>query len=141
MLFVSPSPPSRDKVIFVMKGGVFVGDPEIKGNTAQVGVQYLEVGRLDSALRFNFTERDGPVKTRTFYTLILSARHWERGCEGGKAKDVTGPMEWRIAGSQPEPRVTAVTALRYLVQVRDKSMNPTIRENADRSIAILKRLP
>jgi len=136
--FARPSPPPRELQFEVFEGNVFVGDAAVKGDTAEVGVEYLELGQVDSALRFKLAMPDGAVKTRAFYRLVLAA---PRGRSvGGNGTGVTGPPEWKIEGSEPQPLVTVSTALRYLTQMRGETRDPRATKNADRSIAALKRI-
>jgi hypothetical protein len=144
-LFARPTTPRRGKVI-VVKDFV-IPDAMVVGNKAELWVEYIYLGQLNSAGRFSdlyfppeASSVRGPVKVRVVYNLILAERHWQPGADGGPAREITGPAEWRIEGSAPEPRVTVDTALRYLTHMRDKSSDPVIKKNADRSIATLKRL-
>ena len=142
-LFLRPGAPTQDKKIFIVKNDV-MSDTKVEGNRAEFYVQYLQLGQLDSSGRFLKESKEpleaGPISVRVLYNLVLTDRHWELGAERGEAKEVKGSPEWLIEGFQPWLWITVDTALRYLTELRDKASDRGIKENADRSIAALKRL-
>jgi hypothetical protein len=144
-LFVRPTTPRRGKII-VVKDFV-VPEATVVGNRAELYVEYIYLGQLSSGARFSDlyfppepSPVTGPVKVRVVYNLILTDRHWQAGAAGGPAREITGPTEWRIEGSPPEPHITVQTAIQYVMQLRDKAKGSVIRKNANKSIAALKRL-
>jgi hypothetical protein len=138
--FVRPSPPVEDAVVGVMGGDFFEGTPQIKGDEAIVGIEYLKLGQLDSAMRFVWAASpSSPVKIRAFYTLVLTERHWELRSDGSSPREVTGPKEWRIKDFQSESVVTVDAAIRYVIETRDKSTDPNLKRNADATLAILNK--
>ncbi len=116
-----------------------VGKPHIGGTSAEVWIEYTGLGQIDSKLRFSWGKQpQGPVFTRGFYMLVLTDRHWIIHGEHGELKEVTGVKEWRIKDFQPELLMTLDTAIRYITEMRDKSEDPVIKNNANSTIAILR---
>jgi len=139
--FVRPGPPAEDATVSIMEGDFFVGTPQVNGDTATVGVEYLELGHLDSSMRFVWaTSPYSPIKIRAFYTVVLTDRHWELGSDASGPREVKGPVAWRIRDFQSESVVTVDTAIRYVTETRDKSTDPDLKRNADATIAVLKKL-
>src|SRR2546427_12980457 len=56
------------------------------------------------------------------------------------SKRPTGTRIWEIKGSQGRPFTTVNTAIRYVLEQRDKAQQPVIRKNADEALHILMRL-
>jgi DUF1680 family protein len=72
--------------------------------------------------------------------LVYTNKHSEIGKNGETIREVTGPWEWKIE----EPRIarwsTLDRAIEYVALMRDKTDDPIIKKNADKTIATLKRL-
>jgi hypothetical protein len=115
-------------------------------NHAEVYVGTLELGELDSALRYKSApERaaNGAVIGATMikYDLVLADRYWELKRDGSTGAELTGPAEWRIASiaGGNGPWITVDTAIRYVEEKRDKTSDPAIKKNADATLAALRR--
>jgi hypothetical protein len=111
----------------------------------QVEVDYFEWGSIDSFLNFRRARGPGgqtsvagePVEQQTYETLVLTDKFAESTRSGEKQE--TGALRWRMSLLAP-PAVSVDTALRWVTETRDKSIDPLIKYNADRSTAILKSL-
>ncbi len=111
----------------------------------QVEVDYFECGSIDSFL--NFTRARGPhgensaagepVERRTYETLVLTEKFVKSSRSGDKQE--TGALRWRMSLLAP-PAISVDAALRWVTEARDRSSDPLIKYNADRTIAILKSL-
>ncbi|MGC2332125.1 MAG: hypothetical protein WA581_11765, partial [Candidatus Acidiferrales bacterium] len=111
----------------------------------QVEVDYSEWGSIDSFL--NFTKARGPrgetsvigepVEQRTYETLVLTDKFVKSSRSGDKQE--TGALRWRMSLLTP-PAVSVDAALRWVTETRDKSNDPLIKYNADRTITVLKSL-
>jgi hypothetical protein len=134
--FVRPiSPPSKKKISVVYKGSS-ISDPVIKGSTAQVTVEILPQGQIDSELQFTPSES---YKAGLVYNLVLTDKHWELGLDG-TAKELTGLPEWRIEDIGSTLWLSVDAAIHYVADVRDKITDPSIKKNADQTLAKLKNL-
>lgn len=144
-LFVRESPAPNDDVIFVTtKFPLGNGPMDVNGSQAAAYEKWVDdIGTIDSAFRYHpppkhRLEVEGVIRT---YRLVLTERHWEIGADGLSEHEVTGPPEWRIEGSLSVRSASREAAIRYVIERRDKMTDLAIRNNADRTIAILKRLP
>ena len=74
------------------------------------------------------------------FDLVLTGKHWELNQDGGVGKEVTGPPEWRIDCSERALWVDVDAAIHYVTQLRDKTIDPAIKKNADQTLAKLLKL-
>jgi hypothetical protein len=112
----------------------------------QIEVDYDEWGSIDYFL--NFTKArgpegrspaaGGPVEQRTYETLYLSDRFLKTSVSG-REEEKTGALGWRIS-LFASTRVNVDTAVRWVAEMRDKSSDPAIKYNAERTIATLRSL-
>ena len=126
-----------------------VGDPtrDTGGGTVgyHVEVDYLEWGSIDFFL--HFTRARGPrgeapavgepVKRQTYQALYLRAGFIKSGPPRDDEK--TGALRWRIA-LFTSPGVYVDVALRWVAEMRDKTNDPAIKYNAEKTLAILRDL-
>jgi hypothetical protein len=137
--FVRLSPPPRDRVIVVIARNYSVDEMWVRGDRAQVYNGYEDLGRIDSSLRYRSPDKS-LFKTATLYHLTLTNKHEELGLSEKTPREVAGPLEWRIEDAATVLWLTLNTATRYVTEMRDKAADPTVRENGDATIMILKRL-
>jgi hypothetical protein len=69
--------------------------------------------------------------------LLLSDKHWQVATDG-TAKELDGPLAWRIEDTSFQPLITLNTAIRYVRQVREKTPNPVVKRNAASTLSILE---
>jgi len=160
--FVKPGRRPEVTVAAVTEGErVTDPDPWFKRNNAvEISVVCEEIGQIDSSGRFTSVvspwlidrsalnprqpvtpqqKLNGPASCVRPYDLVLTDTHWEFGPGGLGLREVKGPPEWRIETFELYPWVTSEAAIRYLTQLRDESPSGTIKRNADKSIATLRR--
>ena len=82
----------------------------------------------------------GPAPLARQYELVLTDTYWDLGPGPGAPSAVVGSPEWRIETFESEPWITIDTAIRYLTGLRAESKSETVKNNAERSIAALRRL-
>lgn len=112
----------------------------------EVEVDYFEWGSIDSFLNFTRAQgprgetpvADEPVERRTYQSLVLSDKFVKRSQSGDKQKN--GALRWRMSLVLVPSAVNVDTALRWVAEARNKSSDPLIKYNADRTIAILNSL-
>jgi len=129
---------------------VDVGEALIEGDTAEIDISANSLGELDSSLRLTDYPPNKPSAScgcygdnGLAYTLLLSEKplDWEATPRGAKAKEFTGPLAWRIYSfDPPEPWITLDTAIRYVTDMRDKTTDPAIKKNADKTLAQFVKL-
>lgn len=106
-----------------------------RGNRVMVDCGAGELGTVDSLLRF----RRAPDHMLHACPLVLTDTHWLIGPDR-TTKAINGPLEWRMEGSLTERFATVDATIVYVAQMRDKASDPTIKRNAQRTVAILKRM-
>lgn len=155
--FVRPDRPPGQVVMYVTDGERVTDlNPWIRGNNrVEVSAVCSAIGQIDSSGRFTpvvapgLTDPPGPGDAQIRgpaplvrpYALVLTDTHWEFGPKLEGPREVKGSPEWRIETFEPEPWVTVAAAIRYLTRLHDESSSETIKGNADKSIATLRRLP
>jgi hypothetical protein len=143
--FSSPTPFPGNKLILVMSndwGPAFqVGS---KDDAAEVELGYFAIGKIDSALRYTDTPSKY-IKTGFAYHLVPVPSYMEMMGPDGKTlveKRPVGYREWQIQGA-PDPSVTWTTvntAIRYVLEKREQATDPTLRKNADQTLAKLLQM-
>jgi len=129
-------PPNGE--IFLMGTGGNLGEDWVKDNEAQVETKWTDYyGTIDSALRFKPPEHY--VMTVYMFRLVYTNKHRDIGGNGEPLRELTGPWEWKLADPQTKRVTTTARAIEYLSLMRDKTDDPLIKKNADKSIAALKR--
>ena len=53
------------------------------------------------------------------------------------AEQFTGPSRWRIEDAPAEQWISVSTAIRYVTQMRDATSDPSIKQNAEKTLATL----
>ncbi|MGB6874538.1 MAG: hypothetical protein WBD87_00755 [Candidatus Acidiferrales bacterium] len=76
-------------------------------------------------------ERSGSVKQKNGYI----APTWK--VTG--TKTVEDPPAWRIEGQEQKPFATVNVAIRYVLEMREITKDPAIKQNADKTLRILLR--
>ncbi|MCU1239851.1 MAG: hypothetical protein JWO71_577 [Candidatus Acidoferrum typicum] len=146
--FVRSTPPPLNKVVHVIRSreADSVEETARAENWTEVSVTTNEVGQLDSSLHFRPSLKrgehgvlllKGPVVR---FALVLTDKHWELGSDGARGKESTGPAQWLIDCTENASWVNLETAKRYVTSVRDKTIDPAVKRNAEATIATLKSL-
>jgi hypothetical protein len=141
-LFTKPIPFPADKKILVVSndwGPAYdykLGDPH-----ADVAVGYVDMGKIDSGLRYIPPKKTEFVKTAFLYHLsAVTAYSTMYASDGKPEKTPVGSRAWKIEGSPDAPWTTVNTAVRYVLEMRMKTTDPTKKKNADETISKLLRL-
>lgn len=156
--FVEPGRPPIRYVVAVMEGEVSDGG-RVSGNRARVSYRCSAIGQIDSSGRFTSLVAPhlidpsgrplkdsgappvrGPAPLLRVYDLVLTDTHWEFGPGREELREVKGAPEWRIETFEAEPWVTIDAAIRYLTRLREESSSASVKANADKSIATLRRI-
>lgn len=108
----------------------------IKGDRAEVVVEYYDAGRIDPMLRLSpGLYSSGMGKTAMSFTLVFAPVHYPSYTSEGSmlkvAKIMTGPAAWQIEKMPALPWTTVNTAIRYVLEMREKTNVPLIKKNAD----------
>jgi hypothetical protein len=141
--FVEDAKPQWDKLQIVDIVGT---DVDTNRDSTRAIVYTNALGHLDSALRLLKypSWRLGPVNSSAcngqdifLFHFVLSEKYWETTANG-TAKELDGPRAWRVEDTSYEPFITLDTAIRYVTEKRDKTADPVIKKNANRTLTILK---
>jgi hypothetical protein len=140
--FVETPKPDWDKLQVVDVVGTNV---DTNRDSTRVVIYTNALGDLDSSLRLtNYPSvRMGPVNNSACngqdifgFMLVLSDKHWEIAADGS-AKVHEGPLAWRVENISYDPFISLDVAIRYVMQRRDKTTDPLLKENAEATLAVL----
>jgi hypothetical protein len=142
-LFVHPRSRAKDDSIFVttrfpLRNGPMV----VRGDRAEADQKWVDpLGTIDSEFRFHPEKAQPEVEGNIFiFRLVRTEKYWQILTDGSE-KEVSGTPEWRIEGSPTIRWASRDAVIRYVIAMRDKTADPAIKNNATRTLAILKRLP
>jgi hypothetical protein len=144
-LFVHPSPIAKDDSIFVITGFPLGNGPmSVRGDQAEADQKWVDdLGTIDSALRYHpepnpAFEVEGTIHV---FHLVRTEKYWQILADGISEKEVSGPPQWRIEGSPTIRWASRAAAIRYVTEMRDKTSDPALKHNADKTLAKLKQPP
>jgi hypothetical protein len=100
---------------------------------------YIDMGKIDSSLRYTPPKTEF-VETGFLYHLV-AVPAYSNGSDGKLVdKKPIGSRLWQIQGSPRPPWTTVNTAIRYVLEMRNKTTDPAIKKNADQTLAELMKL-
>jgi hypothetical protein len=143
-LFTTPIPFPGYTDVLVMSndwGPAYEYQPK-DGNT-EVGLGYINLGRVDSSLRYTPPPKTEFVKTAFLYHMVAVPAYLMMYGPDGKTlvqKKSVGYRVWQIQGSPGTPWATVNTVIRYVLEMRRRTADPAIKRNADQTIARLLEL-
>jgi hypothetical protein len=121
-----------------------LGHTSVNNDTAEVDVEYSDAGKINSSLQYSPPVKTPFYKTSLLFHLVFSSTQLTMFKSDGKTitgrEDRPGPMEWQIKDSPGLPWTTVNTAVRYVLEMREKTDDPAIKKNADQTIAKLLQL-
>jgi hypothetical protein len=147
-LFVDPKPTPGNKVIQIISNEWGLPGEEINGDKAKVYMGYEDAGQIDSTLRYTPPKSANWIKTGMSYQLILVPTYAIFYAPDGRTvieKKPTGCHAWQIQNPsgpsvQGSPWTTVNTAIRYVLEMRAKTNDPSIKKNVDETLEkLLKR--
>jgi len=143
-LFVQHDPFPTNGAVRIVSNGWGVDHSAVSNDTAEVDMEYADAGTIDASLSYSPPPRSEAYKTALVFHLVLAPTHWTMFRTDGKAitskEERTGPTEWQIEEPAGLPWTTVNTAIRYVLEMRDKSTDPVIERNADDTLAKLLKL-
>ena len=147
--FTESDPSPNYKVILVMSDYFGVNQVSVTDTTAEVQMEMIELGQIDSALRYSPPQIRRSDKTSLSYRLVSGPSSVVTYVPDGaklkklQQKQIPGTLIWRIRGTPGlwgHPWVTVNAAIRYVLEQREKTTDPAIKGNADATIAKLLTL-
>jgi hypothetical protein len=141
-MFAKQVPSPGNDLILVVSNSWSVNGETVRGDSAEVVVGFADAGSIDSSLRYTPAKETGAFKSGQLFHLEMAPAHWQTYELDGKtvAKEMTGPAGWQITDPQKVPWTTVNTAVRYVLEMRNNTRNPTIKKNADDTLSELLRL-
>jgi hypothetical protein len=142
--FTDPRPfPANEKILVVSNHWGPAYQTSSDGHTAQVALGYFDAGTIDAKLRYSPPPKTDFIKTAFGYTLVTVPSYLMMYGPDGKTlveKRPTGALVWVIKGAQRPPATTVNTAIRYVLEMRQKTTNQIIKANANQTLAQLLKL-
>ena len=115
---------------------------DVNGDRAVAYQKWVDdVGTIDSKFRYYPPAKEvREVEVVRVFRLVHTGKHWELTADN-KLEEINDPVEWRLEGSLTTRTASRGAAIRYLNGKLDEITNPTLKANAERTIATLKGLP
>lgn len=134
IFLVHPAQWRQDKI--AVARGFGVRRTAFSLNKAGAYIQYESLGEINLQLRFTSSGASGNA-VRQNYTLLFDNDYSSVAGTGNDPYANIGPSRWRIEQAPDEQWVSVATAIKYVTQMRDSTRDPSIKANADKTLAIL----
>jgi len=141
--FTETSSPPDNKIVKVVSNDWGPPAGTTTAEKADVTVGYTDLGQIDAKLQYHSAKTTDAIKMGISYRLVFAPSFVLMYGTDGKTliqKKPTGCKEWEIQGSLGAPWATVNTAIRYILEEREKTTDPAIRKNADQTLAKLLSL-
>jgi hypothetical protein len=144
--YADPGTGPKDKSFLVVSnfwGWASVVKERTTGNRAEVVLEYWPAGKIDSRLRYTPPAPSRAYKFATGYELTLTPVYITHVGPDGKtviSQEPTGDHHWEIVGPLQPRFATINAAIRYVLEMRDITKDSIIKQNADKTLAILLSL-
>lgn len=141
--FAKPNEQHDDKVVEVMSGYYGLNSYSNDGKVATVDMEFTDAGKIDSSLHYTPPKETEAYKTAFRYKLVAGPAYITWYGPDGKTvqkKEIPGEKAWLIDSPPPRPWATVNAAIRYVLEMRNKTNDPIIKKNADETLAILLRM-
>jgi hypothetical protein len=136
-LFLRYNSPKEAREIEVISPNYTIEEIPVGQNLARVVLKVNEIGMISPDLQW----RSRIPATPAFGYLLVFGGAFSRNSLAA-ARGSGQPRAWRIESEFPFPVwwFSKATAIRYVTETRDKSNDPTVKANADKTLAILEKL-
>jgi hypothetical protein len=140
-LYAQSKPFPGDGTISLMSTGGSLGEMWVNGDHAEVDTKWTDYfGSITPSLRYKPPTGPPGVMTGYVFHLVYTNKHTDIGADGKTIREITGPWEWKIEEPQNTRWTTVRKAIEYLTEMRDKTDDPAIQKNADKTILALKHM-
>src|SRR6267154_2167860 len=129
--FASPVPMPLQRHVVVISEHHSVYETSINGDRAEVSNDIEDLGRIDSTLHYT-PPPPGVLKMTAIYHLV-------KNHPSNSSTRAAEASAWKITDPGPTLWLNRETAMRYVLDARDKTSDPAVRKNADQTLAILRR--
>jgi hypothetical protein len=126
--------------IIVISSDYALDEIPLSRDRADVDFSFDELGVIQPSLQWR-PPSPGIMKFSARYHLVFGDAYWNPGIDGRDVR-LLGPVTWRIEAVHPIRLCwfSKATAIRYVTETRAKSNDPTVKANADKTLAILKKI-
>ncbi len=138
--FSEPSPTPSDKSFDVISNYNGFSGLTINNDKAEVLMEFTDAGHIGSNLHYSPPSPGRSYKTDYLFRLVLTPSFLTMVGPDGKtdiARKPTGQSAWSIEGPPSKPWTTVNTAIRHVLEIRNKTTDPVIRKNADETLTKL----
>jgi hypothetical protein len=136
--FTEPRPfPANEKILVVCNEWGPAYEMRPVGDGKEIAVGYWDAGTIDAKLRYTPPPKTEFVKTAFAYTLVTTPSYMMMYGPGGKTlveERPSGSRVWLIKGAQSQPITTVNTAIRYVLERREKATDSETKENASQTL-------
>jgi len=132
--FVNSSPPPERNSFLVISNDWSVGPVIVHGDKAEVDVNYIAAGKIDTSLRYSQPPKTPYMKTGVAYHLISTPRHDSTLGPDEKTASAT----WKIEDPRGLPWTTVDGAIRYTTEMRGKSPAAVTKNAGDTLVRLAK---
>lgn len=141
MLWTSSDPYPRNGEIVVEDLSGIIGEDWVRGNRAQVETKWDDLyGSIDSSLRYKSGSPSGGSIMMARLLTLVCVESPQSVAVSAKRSDPRCAGEWKLEGPRRSREATIPRAIKYVTEMRDKSTDPVIRGNANKTIETLKHM-
>jgi hypothetical protein len=136
--FTQGSEPQKEDKIVIVSPEYDLRETASAGDRAKFQLQYRHFyGKLGSALNFepaaDKASNGVPIKEGILSSFVLVRLF-------SPILHQTVSAEWRIDGPAPPICISLATAIRYVKEAKERATDPTLKKNADQTLAKLMKL-
>jgi len=140
--FTKPNPDPKDKSFDVYSNFYGITGISSEAGQADVQMEFIDGGRIDSNLRYSPPTKTAAFKTAFDFHLVQAPAYMRMFGPDGKTEVEKKQIgyAWKIDAMESRPWTTVNTAIRYVLEMRNKTTDPAIKKNADDTLAKLLTL-
>jgi hypothetical protein len=141
--FSQPGPAPKDNSFDVYSNRSGFYSVSVEDDRAEVEMDFWNSGHIDSEMRYTPPPKTIAFKTVVVFSLKLHPTSIKMYGADGKTEieeKPTGLSHWEIEGPLTRRWTTVNTAIRYVLETRDKTTNLVVKKNADGTLAKLLTL-
>jgi hypothetical protein len=133
--FLHPAARSARKTIRVVSNHWAVLSASTTDSKSDVTVEFTDAGVIDSDLNYTPPRRNPYFKTAMIYHLVLAPTRLVMYKSDGHTltgkEEREGPSAWQIASEEDDPLTTVNTAIRHVLEIREKTNDSELRKRAN----------
>jgi hypothetical protein len=142
-LWSSASPYPQNGEIVVESFSAMIVEDWVKDKRAQVSTKWDDFyGTIDSSLRYKpgLPNHESTMMGQSITLVCIDSKKNDNDRDQSNAANEGCAGEWKLEGPLLNRAANIPMAIKYITVMRDKSTDPVVRKNADRTINTLRRL-